>query len=156
MRHIFEISRGSPKAFQIGCSASGVPHFRVFHQSRKTKWDWSHSPALPTGCSTATSNAAWSVGLLAPLGDGLVNNHDKILAVTICVLMRREVVEIDLLLCSPTCCRTLFQELSSLSLCFGALFPFASLLQGFIVTNFIPPAFCCFCVWELTMRTVTA
>lgn len=49
-----------------------------------------------------------------------MNNPDEILAVVICLLMGREVVEVDLLLCSPTSGRTLFQELPSLSLCLGA------------------------------------
>lgn len=134
------------KAFQVGCSASGVPHLRVFQQSRITKWDWNNSPSLPASCPAATSNTVWSVGLLAPLGDGLVNNLDKVLAVMTCLLMGTKVVEADLLLRSPTSCRTRFQELFSLSLCFGALFHSVSLLHSFILTIFPLPAFCCFCV----------
>lgn len=75
-----------------------------------------------------------------------MNNLDKVLAVMTCLLMGTKVVEADLLLRSPTSCRTRFQELFSLSLCFGALFHSVSLLHSFILTIFPLPAFCCFCV----------
>lgn len=62
----------------------------------------------------------------------------------ICLLMGQELLEVDLLLCCLTSYSTLFRELSSLSLCFGALFHWVFLLQSFTVTIFISPALCCF------------
>lgn len=74
----------------------------------------------------------WSVGLLTLPVNGLVNNLDKILGVMICLLMGQELLEVDLVFCSPTSYRTLFQEL------------FVCLLWCYIPLGFPPSEFYCY------------
>lgn len=57
-------------------------------------------------CPTAPSNGVWSVGLLTLPVNGLVNNLDKILGAMICLLMGQELLDVDLLFCSPTSYKT--------------------------------------------------